>query len=108
MSAKVLSFQAGKVYCVGVRVNNDDGRTLKRIVRYQGPDSPWQDICSGETAAIEASAIGEAIEVPTSVVDAIKFAQDKRPIPDAVPANEYDDDPDDEWDADVYCDDYDE
>ena len=108
MPTKSLEFQAGKVYCVGLTINNQDGRALKRIVRYQGPEAPWQDICSGESAAIERSAILEAIEVPPSVVDAIKLAQDKRPIPESLPLNEYEGDYDEEWDSDVYCDEHDD
>ena len=62
-------------------------------------------ICSGERTRLAPEQISEATEVPATVVEAIKLAQDKRPIPECLPRNEYDEDAN-PWDADVYYDDY--
>jgi hypothetical protein len=106
MPAQILDFERGKVYCLGINAANAQGS--KRIVRYQGPGQPWEDVCSGEAAVIEPSAIADVIEVPPTVVDAIKLAQDKRPLPAELPCNAYgygDDDEPDAWELDVYADD---
>ena len=101
MSTKVNDFEFGKVYCVGTIADNVQS---KRIVRYRGPDQPWEDICSGEVAQIDTCAIYDVIEVPTTVVDAISLAKDKLPIPAAIPHNQYDEDRE-YWEGDVYWDD---
>ena len=98
MSTKVISFEPGKVYCVGV-----DNVPSKRLVLYQGPDLPWQDICTGEEAAIASEAIQEVIEVPRTVVDAIRLCHDKRPLPVGLPRSEFNEDVE-PWERDVYWD----
>ena len=107
MFSNTLDFEAGKVYCVNLR-EGEEKNSGKRLVRYHGPEKPWEDICSGERTPISPEAISEAIEVPPTVVDAIKLAQDKRPIPDALPVNVYDGDDPDPWEVDIYCDDWDD
>lgn len=98
MSTKTITFEPGKVYCVDI--NNIHN---KRLVLYQGPEHPWQDICSGEETAIDTATIQEALEVPRTVVDVILFCQDKRPLPISLPHNEYNEDVE-PWERDVYWD----
>ena len=98
-------FQPGKVYCLDLSVDNDTG-AAKRILKYRGPDQPWEDICAGTEAQIDVDRINEAIEVPESVVEAIKFAQNKKPLPEFLPENSYEQEEELEpWEGDIYWDD---
>ena len=107
MPTKSLNFKIGKVYCIGLPVSED--ATHKRIVLYQGEEKPWKDICSGETAPIDPECICEAVEVPQKVVEAIKLAQDKRPLPEHLPTNKYSEAEELEfWEADNYYNDWDD
>jgi hypothetical protein len=99
--ATTPAFQLGKVYVIGVTPNTDN-RPDKRLLLYNGPEKPWRDICSGESAVFDQDVVTEIVEVPPVVVEAIKLAQDKRPLPAAVPVNEYEPEA---WEQDVYWDD---
>ncbi len=103
MPTNTVQLETGKVYCVGVQVNNEE-IIDKRILRYNGPEAQWEDICTGRPTTLDDAAIDQAIEVPPIVVEAIKLAQDKRPLPADVPRNEYVNEPE-SWEHDVYWDD---
>jgi hypothetical protein len=103
MPANTVQLECGKVYCIGVHRDNEKP-VDKKIVRYNGPDTPWEDICTGKPTVLDDAVIDEAIEVPPIVVEAIKLAQDKRPLPTDLPRNECPHEQD-SWEADVYWDD---
>ena len=107
MPTNTLNFEIGKVYCIGLPVNEET--THKRLVLYQGEDTPWEDICTGETAPIDQECICEVVEVPEKVIDAIKLAQENKSLIELLSENNYSEDSNEEsWEVDNYYNDWDD
>jgi hypothetical protein len=102
MTTKTIHFTPGRVYCVNV--DGDDGAT-PLLVKYQGPERPWHDICSDEPARIDVDAIDGVTEVAPVIVEAIVRANRSRSNADGGFAEHRDDDAPEMWEHDIYWDD---
>ncbi len=102
MTTKTIRFALGRVYCVNL--GHDDGmRPL--LLRYQGPERPWENICSGESARVDIDDIDDAAEVPAIIVQAIALANRTAPQGDELDAIRDEDEAPEMWEHDVYWDD---
>jgi hypothetical protein len=101
MTTKTVAFTPGRVYCVNL--DHDDGMQPK-LVKYHGPEQPWENVCSGVWERFEVDAIDDAIEVPPVIVHAIALAN-RTDEEDAQSARTDDDDAPAMWEHDVYWDD---
>ena len=98
-------FQAGKVYCLEFSIDNRT-ETIKRLLEFKGEEKPWEDLCSGEMVTVDPAKVKDAIEVPETVVEAIRFSKEKEPIPADLPVNRWEDpQEEDPWERDIYWDD---
>ena len=97
MPANTMSFQSGKVYCIH-----------KRLLSYEGPGRPWLDICTGDLLPLDPACIDTLVEVPETVVEAVKLVNEKRTLPVGLPVNHLEADGDwdeaESWERDIYWD----
>lgn len=97
MPANTLSFQSGKVYCIH-----------KRLLSYEGPGRPWLDICTGDLLPLDPACIDALVEVPETVVEAVKLVNSKRTLPGELPVNSLEEGDEDfapeSWERDIYWD----
>ena len=50
MTTKAVHFTPGRVYCVTALGDAEDAAPL--LLKYHGPEQPWEDICSGESTGL--------------------------------------------------------
>ena len=106
MTKNTTMFEKGKIYCIDL--TNVDNTNYKRIVSFEGENTPWKDFLSGEMAFIDPECISKAIEVPEYIIDAIKIFHEKKSIPQDSPKPDFlEEEPYDAWERDVYCDEWD-
>ncbi len=105
-SAKTIGLQTGGIYCVSVP--QQDNSVEQRILMYNGPDKPWDDVLSGERAFIDPESLDDATEVPGTVLEAFKTYHHKRTQAAAPRMELKDESVSDAWERDVYCDEWDD
>lgn len=105
-TAPATALEIGKVYCIDFASALDDD--CKRLVRYDGENKPWTDICSGKQDRIDPECIKDVVEVPQNIVEAIEMAQANRPLSDYLTGANLEEVGEDAWERDIYCDDWDD
>jgi len=99
------TFESGRVYCLTLRLDNET-RKVKRLLAYRGADQAWEDLCSGDRVVVDPAQVEDVTEVPSEVVEAIRFAHRKEPVSPELPVNRWEESEEAEpWERDVYWDD---
>ncbi|HQF64366.1 MAG TPA: hypothetical protein PLR66_00800 [Planctomycetota bacterium] len=104
MTTKAVHFTPGRVYCVTALGDAEDAAPL--LLKYHGPEQPWEDICSGESTRLDPEVIEDTFEVPPDIVAAIARAhRAARPSEAASERRAELDDAPETWERDIYWDD---